>query len=53
VETLGSFLELEAVFDGSAESERAQHDACAQLLRELGLSHEPCIPGSYESLLAD
>ena len=51
VEALGSFLELEAVFDGSAESERAQHEACAHVLRELGLSHEPGIPGSYESLL--
>jgi adenylate cyclase, class 2 len=53
VEALGSFLELEAVFDGSAESERAQRDACTHLLRELGLSHEPGIAGSYESLLGD
>jgi predicted adenylyl cyclase CyaB len=51
VEGLGAFLELEAVFDGSSESERAQHEACAHVLRELGLESEPCIAGSYESLL--
>jgi len=51
VDDLGTFLELEAVFDGSAESEPAQREACAWLLRELGLAAEPCIAGSYESLL--
>jgi adenylate cyclase class IV len=50
---LGSFLELEAVFDGSAESERRERDAIAWLLRELGLAAEPCIAGSYESLLGE
>ena len=52
VESLGDFLELEAVFDGSAESEAEQRSAVARLLRELGLADEPCIAGSYESLLA-
>jgi adenylate cyclase class IV len=53
VESLGDFLELEAVFDGSAESEREQRDAVAWLLCELGLAAEPCIAGSYETLLAE
>ena len=53
VDGLGTFLELEAVFDGSAESEREQRAACARLLGELGLGDEPCIAGSYESLLGD
>jgi predicted adenylyl cyclase CyaB len=51
VESLGDFLELEAVFDGGAESERAQHEAVAELMHGLGLAAEPCIAGSYESLL--
>jgi predicted adenylyl cyclase CyaB len=51
VEGLGSFLELEAVFDGSAGAEAAQRDAVAGLLAALGLAAEPCIAGSYESLL--
>jgi predicted adenylyl cyclase CyaB len=51
VDGLGTFLELEAVFDGSRDSEPAQREACAWLLRELGLAAEPCIAGSYESLL--
>lgn len=52
VDTLGSFLELEAVFDGSAGAEALQRDAVAWLLRELGLAQEPAIAGSYETLLA-
>ena len=53
VDGLGTFLELEAVFDGSADSEREQRAACAWLLGELGLAAEPFIPGSYETLLGD
>jgi adenylate cyclase class 2 len=51
VESLGDFLELEAVFDGSAESEALQRATVSWLLRELALADEPCIAGSYESLL--
>ena len=51
VEGLGAFLELEAVFDGSAGAEAEQRDAVAWLLHALGLAAEPCIAGSYESLL--
>ena len=53
VDGLGSFLELEAVFDGSAAAEALQHDAVRRLLAELGLAAEPCIAGSYESLLSE
>lgn len=53
VDGLGSFLELEAVFDGSATAEAEQRDAVRWLQAELGLAAEPCIAGSYETLLAD
>jgi predicted adenylyl cyclase CyaB len=51
VDGLGTFLELEAVFDGSAASEALQHRAVDWLLRELGIARETCLAGSYESLL--
>ena len=51
VDGLGTFLELEAVFDGSAASEAEQHRAVEGLLRELGVAPETCLAGSYESLL--
>lgn len=51
VDGLGTFLELEAVFDGSAASEAEQHRAVDWLLHELGIAREACLAGSYESLL--
>jgi len=51
VEGLGSFLELEAVFDGSPGAEALQRDALDRLLAELGIAPDACLAGSYESLL--
>jgi adenylate cyclase, class 2 len=51
VEGLGSFLELEAVFDGSPGAEALQRDAVDRLLAELGIAPDACLAGSYESLL--
>jgi predicted adenylyl cyclase CyaB len=51
VDGLGTFLELEAVFDGSPEAEAEQHRAVGWLLRELAIPPETCLAGSYESLL--
>jgi adenylate cyclase class IV len=53
VEELGSFVELEAVFDGSAAMEAEQRGLVAQLMRELGIAEASCIATSYEALLAD
>jgi len=51
VDGLGTFLELEAVFDGTAEAEAEQQRVVQMLLRELGVPLEACLAGSYESLL--
>jgi predicted adenylyl cyclase CyaB len=51
VEGLGTFLELEAVFDGTAEAEAAQQTKVARLLRELGISRADLIATSYEALV--
>lgn len=52
VEGLGCFLELEAVFDGSAEGERREREKLARLLRELGIEESQLVATSYEALLA-
>jgi predicted adenylyl cyclase CyaB len=51
VEGLGSFVELEAVFDGSPGAEAEQRVAVDRLLAELGIAPDACLAGSYESLL--
>jgi len=53
VEDLGTFLELEAVFDGSPDAEAAEHAKVARLLAELGVSEERLVATSYEALLGD
>jgi predicted adenylyl cyclase CyaB len=51
VEGLGSFLELEALFDGSPQQEAAQRRVVEELMRALGIAEGACIAGSYETLL--
>lgn len=51
VEGLGHFLELEAVFDGSAESERAQHRRVQELMESLGIATADLVDISYEGML--
>ena len=53
VEGLGSFVELEAVFDGSPGVEAAERAKVARLLRELGVRDEDLVAGSYETLLGE
>jgi adenylate cyclase class IV len=51
VEDLGTFIELEAVWDG-AESGLAEQQRKIELLREeLGVRGEDLVAGSYETLL--
>lgn len=51
VEGLGSFLELEAVFDGSTAAEPAEHAKVRRLLAALGVRDEDLVANSYEGLL--
>jgi len=51
VEGLGDFLELEAVFDGSADSERRQHANVEHILAKLELAQVERIATSYEALI--
>jgi predicted adenylyl cyclase CyaB len=50
VEGLGTFLELEAVFDGSTAAEPAERAKVARLLAELGVREADLVPTSYEAL---
>ena len=52
VEGLGAFLELEAVFDGSAAGETRERAKLARLLGELGVADAELVAGSYEGLLS-
>jgi predicted adenylyl cyclase CyaB len=52
VEGLGCFVELEAVYDGSAAAEAEQHARVAGLMRELGIGEADLVDTSYEGLLA-
>ena len=51
VEGLGSFVELEAVYDGAPEREAAEREKLDFLMSELGVRHADLIAGSYESLV--
>lgn len=50
VDVLGTFLELEAVFDGSAEAEPAERRKLADLLAALGVGDADLVAVSYEGL---
>jgi adenylate cyclase, class 2 len=51
VEGLGSFVELEAVFDGTLAAEVREREKLAELLVALGLREGDLVAGSYETLL--
>jgi len=53
VEGLGAFLELEAVFDGSASELRVQEEKVAFLMRELEIAADALLDVSYEGLLGE
>jgi predicted adenylyl cyclase CyaB len=53
VSGLGTFLELEAVFDGSPEGEAAERRRLAGLMRELGIREPDLIEGSYEAMVGE
>lgn len=53
VEGLGAFLELEAVYDGSAAAEAGEERKVQALMKELGVSTDDLVATSYEALLAD
>jgi predicted adenylyl cyclase CyaB len=52
VEGLGSFLELEAVFDGATGGEDAQRARVDLLMREIGVGKGDLLDTSYEALVA-
>jgi len=51
VEGLGTFLELEAVFDGSPEQEKQEREKLALLMDQLGVVEGDLLASSYEGLL--
>jgi len=51
VEGLGSFVELEAVYDGAPESLPAQERKVRFLMDRLGIREEDLVDVSYEGLL--
>ena len=53
VEGLGSFLELEAVFDGTPAEEAAQQAKVDFLMAELGIAEGDLLETSYEGLVAE
>ena len=53
VEGLGTFLELEAVFDGDAAAEAEERRKVERLMLELGVDPGDLVATSYEALLAD
>ncbi len=50
VESLGSFVELEAVYDGAPDSLAAEQDKVRLLMERLGISEADLIDVSYEDL---
>jgi predicted adenylyl cyclase CyaB len=53
VKGLGTFLELEAVFDGSPDAEAEQHRKVAFLIKELGVQEKDLLAQSYEQLVRE
>lgn len=51
VEGLGSFVELEAVYDGAPESLPAEQRKVRSLMERLGIHEEDLVDVSYEGLL--
>jgi predicted adenylyl cyclase CyaB len=51
VNGLGEFLELEAVFDASADAEACERGKVDALMRSLGVAPEDLLESSYEGLL--
>jgi adenylate cyclase class 2 len=51
VKGLGSFVELEAVFDGSPAAEQEQKRRVERLMVELGVRAENLVPVGYETLI--
>jgi predicted adenylyl cyclase CyaB len=51
VEGLGTFLELEAIFDGDASAEAAEQRKVEDLMKELGVAESDLVATSYEALL--
>lgn len=51
VKGLGSFLELEAVFDGSPGAEPEQQRKVDWLMKELGVAEDDLLATSYEALV--
>ncbi len=51
VESLGPFMELEAVFDGSASAGAQQQRKLARLRERLRIRDADLVAGSYEALL--
>jgi len=52
VEGLGSFVELEAVYEGGPEAETAEAQKVEALLEALGLAGAERVAGSYETLVS-
>ena len=52
VEGLGSFMELEAVYDGSAAAEVAERQKVVRLCAQLGVAQADLIDTSYEALIS-
>ncbi len=50
VDGLGTFLELEAVFDASPEAEAGERAKVDRLMKQLGVSSEDLIQTSYEAM---
>ncbi|MBW2245561.1 MAG: CYTH domain-containing protein [Deltaproteobacteria bacterium] len=51
VEGLGTFLELEAVFDASPEAEAEERKKVDRLMEQLGIRPEDLIDTSYEAMV--
>ena len=53
VDGLGDFVELEAVWDGSAAGESEQREKVTFLREQLGIRDDDLVAVSYEALLGD
>ncbi len=51
VEDLGTFMELEAVYDGDPAKEPGERRKVDVLMKELGVREQDLVSGSYEGLL--
>jgi predicted adenylyl cyclase CyaB len=53
VQGLGTFMELEAVYDGAPGAEPDERRKVEHLRKELGIAESDLVPVSYETLLED